>query len=74
MAKEYAQLTLPNLYALAMLNKLSFREANILFGTPGDVTYGEFKSLFEKLYFELGEVEYAKDLVKKYDIFGENPL
>ena len=67
--ERYVQMTLPNLYAMFLLKKLTFREAEILFGQPGDVTYNEFINLFEKLYFELDESEYARDLVKKYKIF-----
>ena len=69
--EKYAQLSLPNLYAMFLLKKLTFREAEILFGQPGNVTYNEFISLFEKLLFELDEREYASDLVKKYKIFED---
>lgn len=70
--KKYSQLTLPNLNSIVILAKLNFREANILFGEPDDVTYGEFIELFEKLLFELDERECARDLVRKYRITEEN--
>ncbi|MBQ6520576.1 MAG: hypothetical protein IJI14_17845 [Anaerolineaceae bacterium] len=67
--ERYAHLSLPDLYSIVLLKKLSFREAEILFGEPGDVTYSEFINLFEKLLFELDEREHARDLVKKYKVF-----
>ncbi len=67
--ERYVQMTLPNLYSIVLLKKLNFREAEILFGEPGDVTYSEFISLFEKLLFELDEREQARNLVNKYKIF-----
>lgn len=59
-----------DVHAIALLSELSEREAEVMFGEAGDVTYEEYSELINKI-MDAGDIESAIRLRKKYDALVE---